>query len=182
MIKKIFIPILIFFNFFSVWYLISPTPQLEDLTNSARSDEPGDTVQLKNVSAYYTNLSRTEVINFYKANFNGLFRIQLNHPPEKAKDIIRDTIQTYYLEEFVLPFKESVFINGYDWANDVFTKPEKIIKNKLFFKNKAYAAKITVKIFPTNIPRRLIGFFGTEIGLIIIICLYKQMFFKKKKW
>lgn len=181
MMKKIFISIFIIFNILVIFYLFSPIPELQDLSNSVRSLEPGDTIQLKNVSAYYTNHSRTEVITFYKANFNGLFRIQLNHPPEKAKDIIKDTIQTYYLEEFVFPFKQSVFINGYEWANDVFTKPEKRIVNKLIYDNKEYSAKITIKTFPTSIPYRLMVFFISEIGLIVILILFRQVFFRKTK-
>jgi hypothetical protein len=181
MIKKIFVAIFLIFNLLIILYLISPVPQLVDLPHSIRSQEPGDTIELKNVSAYYTNLSRTEVINFYKANLNGPFRIQLNHPPEKSKDIIRDTIQSYYLEEFVFPFKESVFINGYEWANDVFTKPEKRIVNKLLYENKEYSAKITIKIIPTNLPCRLIAFVVSEIDLIAIFYLYRQVFFKKNK-
>lgn len=181
MIKKVFIIILLAFNVCSVLYLVSPTPEIKDLPNSIKSQEPGDTTQLKNVSAFYTNQSRTEVINFYKANFNGLFRIQLNHPPEKSKEVIRDTIQSYYLEEFILPFKESVFVNGYEWANDVFTKPEKRIKNKLFYENKEYATKVTIKTFPTTIPNRLISFFATEIGIIAILYIYYRVFFKRNK-
>jgi hypothetical protein len=178
MFKKIFIFIVILFNILTVYYLVSPTPQLKDLQNAARSNEPGDTIQLKNVSAYYTNLSRTEVINFYKSSYSGIFRIILNHPPEKAKTIIRDTTQSYYLEEFIIPFKESLFINGYEWQNDVFTKPEKRIKNKLIYNDKEYSAKITLKTFPTSIPSRLITFFSLEIGIFFIFICYRR-FLKK---
>jgi hypothetical protein len=179
MIKKILIAFLIVFNIYAVIYLISPTPTPPDLANSVKSDEPGDTIQLKNVSAYYTNMTRTEVINFYKAYYSSPFRIILNHPPEKSKEIIKDTIQSYYFEEFALPFKESLFINGFEWENDVFTKPEKRIKNKLIFKDKEYKAKITLKTIPVSVPKRLIAFFLTEASIISIICLYKS-FLKKK--
>jgi hypothetical protein len=177
---KIFIVFLVIFNFLSVLYLISPTPKLKDLPNSAKSDQPGDTTQLANVSAYYTNLSRADVMNFYKSNYQGLFRINLNHPPEKAKTIIRDTIQTYYLEELVLPFKESIFINGYEWQNDVFTKPEKRIVNKLIYHDVVYSAKITIKTFPTSITKRIISFMLTE-GVIISMYFIYRSFFKKSK-
>lgn len=179
MIKKIFLAILIIFNLLAVWYLLSPLPALPDLTNSAKSDLPGDTVQLKNVSGFFTNQSRTEVINFYKANFTGLFRIHLNHPPERSKIVILDTIQSNYLEEFILPFKESIFINGFEWQNDPFTKPEKRIVNKSIFKNKEYFAKITIKTFPTTVPQRLAAFFITEACAIFIFYAIKYTFSKK---
>ena len=179
MIKKILISTFVIFNLFAVLYLISPIPNLPDLPNSIKSDLPGDTVQISNVSAYYTNMTRTEVMNFYKAYYSGPFRVNLNHPPEKAKEIIVNTIQSYYFEEFVLPFKESLYVNGFEWENDVFTKPENRSKNKLIYQNKEYKAKITIRRFPTTIPNRFIGFFSTELGIIITLFVFKS-FLKKK--
>jgi hypothetical protein len=179
MIKKILISIIIIFNICAIFYLISSTPNLPDLPNSAKSNLPGDTTQINNVSAYYTNMTRTEVMNFYKAYYSGPFRINLNHPPEKAKEIIVNTIQSYYFEEFVLPFKESLYINGFEWENDVFTKPENRSKNKLIYQDKEYKAKITIRRFPTTIPKRLIAFFATEIGLITTLFVFKSFLYKK---
>jgi hypothetical protein len=181
MIKKILITIFIIFNILAVIYLVTPVPKIPDLVNSVKSDLPGDTTQIANVSGYFTNMSRTEVMNFYKAHYTGLFRINLNYPPEKAKDIIVNTIQSYYFEEFVLPFKESLYVNGFEWANDVFTKPENRIKNKLIFQGKEYSAKITIRQFPTSIPKRLISFFTTEASIIFAIYTFKSFLPKKKK-
>lgn len=180
MIKKILLALLLIFNLFALLHLISPTPSIPPLPYSALSNEPGDTIQISNVSAYYTNLTRTEVINFYKANYNGAFRIILNHPPEKARDIIRDTIQSYYLQEFVLPFKDSLYVNGYEWENDVFTKPEKRIKNKLIFNGKEYKAKITLRHFPTSIPQRLLSFYFIQGVIILSVIIYSSYLLKKK--
>jgi len=179
MIKKKLIVLVCLFNIFAIVYLISPTPNLPDLVNSIKSDEPGDTIQLKNVSAYYTNMTRTEVMNFYKAYYSGPFRIILNHPPERSKEIIKDTIQSYYFEEYVLPFKESLYINGFEWENDVFTIQEKRVKNKLIFKDKEYKAKITIKTIPTSTPKRVVSFLFTEATLFFALLTYKS-FFKKK--
>ncbi len=175
MTKKISIIFLVIFNVLAVIYLISPTPTIPDLENSLKSDLPGDTKQVSNVTGYFTNLSRQEVINFYQKYYQGLFRINLNHPPEKAKEIIVDTIPSYYLEELVLPFKESLYINGFEWEKDVFTKPEKRIKNKIFFQGQEFAAKITLRRFPVSIPKRLLSFFITEIGIIFAYLTYKKI-------
>ncbi len=180
MIKKIFILFLVIFNVLAVIYLVSPTPTLPDLENSVKSDLPGDTVQIANVSGYFTNLPRDLVINFYKLNYPGLFRINLNHPPEKAKEIIVDTIQSYYLEEFVLPFKESIYINGFEWEKDVFTKPEKRIKNQIIYKNQEYSSKITIRRFPVSIPSRIITFFLTEVSIIFAFFVYKKVITKNE--
>lgn len=177
---KIKIPLitLIIFNLIAIFYLITPSPQLPDLANSVKSDLPGDTVQIENVSAYFTNMTRTEVINFYKSHYSGPFRINLNHPPEKAKKIIVDTIPSYYFEEFILPFKESLYINGFEWANDVFTKEENRIKNKIIYQEKEYKSKITIRTFPNNITQRLIAFFFTELSIIAAFYLIKSVFKK----
>jgi len=180
MIKKIFITILIIFNLLVVVYLVWPISKIPDLTNSVKSNLPGDTVQIPNVSGYFTNMSRSEVINFYKSNYPSLLRINLNHPPEKAKEIIVDTIQSYYFEEFVLPFKESLYVNGFEWENDVFTKPEKRLKNRLEYEGKEYKSKITIRTFPVSIPKRLISFFITEAGIIFAVYTFKT-FLKKRK-
>jgi hypothetical protein len=179
MLRKILISILVIFNILAVFYLISSTPVLPDLPSSAKSDLPGDTVQISNVTAYFTNMTRTEVMNFYKAYYSGLFRINLNHPPERSQDIFVDTMQSYYLEEFILPFKESLYINGYEWENDVFTKVESRSKNKLIYNDIEYKAKITIRRFPTSIPSRLIAFFTTEIGIIVTLLVFKSFFRKK---
>lgn len=178
MFKKIFFAIFVVFNFLAIFYLIKPIPQLPDLVNSVKSDLPGDTVQIPNVSAYFTNMTRTEVMNFYKSYYYGLFRINLNHPPEKAKEIIVNTIQSYYFEEFILPFRGSLYVNGFEWENDVFTKPENREKNKLIYQGKEYKSKITIRTFPVSITNRLISFFFTEISIIVICYLLKSAFKK----
>lgn len=172
MTKKVFFTI---FNILAVVYLISPIPYLPDLENSIKSDLPGDTIQISNVSGYFTNLSRTQVMDFYKKNYQGFFRINLNHPPEKAKEIITNTTTSYYLEELVLPFKESLYINGFDWEKDVFTKPENRIKNKINYLGQDYATKVTIRRFPVSIFNRLITFFITEVGIIFAFLIYKRI-------
>lgn len=172
MIKKLLLSLLLVFNLAFVYYLAAPIPTLPPLANSTISQEPGDTVQIPHVSGFYTNQTRQQVINFYKANYTGLGRIILNHPPEKAREIIRDTIQTYYLEEFVLPFKETLYVNGFEWQNDVFTKPENRVKNKLIYDNKEYFSKVTIRRFPVSLKIRLINFFLVESGVLAIAAIY----------
>jgi len=169
---------IIIFNIASVLYLSYPLPKIEDLHNSIKSMEPGDTTQLTNVSGYYTNMTRTEVINSYKARYTSPFLININHPPEKSKQIFRDTMQSYYLEEFVIPFKQSLYINGFEWENDVFTKPEKRISNKLLYEGKEYKAKITIRTFTPSITSRFITYFFIEFVIITGFIVYKS-YFKK---
>lgn len=178
MIKKILFTILVLINTLLIIYLVSPVPKLKPLPDSVLSTLPGDTTQLKNVTGYYTNLSRTEVMKFYQSFYTSPFLIRINHPPEKSKEIFRDTMQSYYLEEFIIPFKESLFINGYEWEKDVFTKPEKRVANKLIYNNITYQSKINTKIYPTNIFTRIILLFICETCIYLIYLCYKRFFNK----
>jgi hypothetical protein len=125
MIKKTILAILTLGNILALIYLLTPVPLLPDLPNSIKSDLPGDTVQIPNTTAFFTNMTRTEVINFYQASFSGPFRIIINHPPERARQIWQDTINSYYLEEFILPFKQSLYVNGFEWEKDVYQTGKK---------------------------------------------------------
>lgn len=178
MIKKILLTLFVVFNVLFTIYLILPVPNLKELPNSVHSNLPGDTTQLTNVTGYYTNLSRTEVMNFYQSIYSSPFLIRLNHPPEKAKEIFRDTMQSYYIEEFITPLKQSIFVNGYEWEKDVFTKPEKRIQNKLIYNNITYPSKINTKIINTPIYSRIIIFLIIQISIYFIFLCYKQ--FNKK--
>ncbi|MDD3998806.1 MAG: hypothetical protein PHR98_01715, partial [Candidatus Shapirobacteria bacterium] len=120
---------------------------------------------------------RTEVINFYRSVYTSPVLIRLNYPPEYAKTIFRDTMQSYYLEEFSLPFKESLYINGYEWENDVFTKPEKRIVNKMIYKGIEYKSKISLKIISTSPFVRILNFIIIQTSLIGLFYLYR--YFKK---
>lgn len=181
MIKKLKISLIVIFNLLSLMYLISPAPVLTNLPHSIKSDLPGDTIQIPNTTAFFTNMTRTEVINFYKASYAGPFRIIINHPPERSRNIWHQTNRSYYLEEFILPFKQSLYINGYEWENDVFTKPVERVKNKLIYQNKEYKAKITLRIFPTNPLIRIFVFWFSQATVLILFHSYLKFFKRKKK-
>lgn len=124
---KLFILIV---NFFALFYLFTPFPEAPDLPNSVRSPEPGDNGQISNLKAFFTDDYRATVMTFFYNKMPKPY-ILINHPPERAKQVYRDTMQSYYLEEFVFPFKGSIYINGYEWENDVFTKPDQRQSNKM---------------------------------------------------
>jgi len=171
--------VLILINLLALAYLAYPLPQIPNLTNSIKSTEPGDTTQLQNVSAFYNNLERPDVINFYVDNYQKKhpLAIKLNHPPEKAKTIIKDTIQTYYLEEIIIPFKQSLFINGYNWQKDVFTTPQARIKNKMLVGNQEFTTKVTLKTYTAS--SMILSYFILlliQATVIYTLHTYKQVF------
>lgn len=101
-------------------YLALPQPEVVALPNALRSTEPGDTWQHPDQSAYYTNLGRSEVLEFYQDTFSlNLFGLtlpsyRLNYPPEDSRVYVRDHLLTYYLEEINHPLRESLFVAGWN--------------------------------------------------------------------
>lgn len=137
-------------------YLIIPNPTFPNKPEEAlQSDEPAD-IESFYRRAYFTNLDREEVMRHYLAEMKevGLFRLKLptyrlNYPPEESQTIIRDQTRSTYLEEIVHPFRESIYVNGFEPKNE---------KDKIFIQEKLWVQKIIIKqINSTVFVRFLIG-------------------------
>ncbi len=140
-----------------VIYLALPSPAYPELSRSGRSDEPGDTWQNPDQKGYYSNLSRSEVLADIESQFNIKFlgitlpTFRLNYRPEDASDLVRGQLQSYYLEEIIIPFRESIFVNGWEpkKSPQYALLPDKS-KSDLFLHGVPYDAKITLR--PANSP------------------------------
>lgn len=106
--------------FAGVIYLLQPAPPVVALPGALQSDEPGDTWQNPGQTAYFTDFSRAEVIAFYQDTFSlqlfgyRLRPYRLNYRPEDTDIYIRKHINSYFLEELVLPFRDSLFVHGWN--------------------------------------------------------------------
>ncbi len=174
MIKKFFQFCCLLVFLFAVIYLLLPAP-LEPplLPDSRRSTEPGDTTEIPGLFAYYTNLSRPEIIAFYQESFSRssfwgipLLTYRLNHPPEYTWVVIRDTIHSSYIEEVVHPFRESLYLSGYEPAKDPFKKDGKLADFE--FEGKSYTTKITVLRKDSNPVIRLAIFVAVIFCLVLV--------------
>ena len=159
------------------FYLVLPPPaDFPDLPGAVKSIEPGDTGQIKNVSAYYTDMPRKNVVDFYFNYFSRspflnipLITYKLNHPPERIREVLRETQQSTYVEEIVHPFRESVFINGFEWNNDPFTPPWAREQNILMVNGKTYQFKVTIFYQESKVWQRLIIFYlATGLGCSLV--------------
>lgn len=149
------------FAFFFLFYLALPSPEFPAPPPDAlQSDEPADT-ETPLRRAYFTNYTREEVMNHYKDQFKGAYR--LNYPPEEARNIIRDQARSTFLEEIVRPFRESVFVNGFE---------PKDPKDAIFIEGRAWRQKIIIKFVPSRIYTRLL--LGA-LTLILIPLLYREV-------
>jgi len=167
-------------------YLCLPAPKkFPDLPNSLRSTEPGDTIQIPGVSAYYTDTSRREVVDFYFKYFSRspfwgipLITYKVNHPPERIREVLRETQQSTYVEEIIHPFRESVFVSGFEWENDPFTPPKSRIKNILLVDGKVYKFKVTLFYQESKLWQRLLIFYLSLFLFYLILEEYSKILTK----
>ena len=134
-------------------YLVLPSPQYPDLTGGVRSDEPGDTWQHPDQKGFYANEDRATILKDIQSqyvikigNFS-LPNFRLNYQPEEARIYVRDLLESYYLEEIIYPFRESIFVNG--WEPKKSPRYAKVLLAKdipeISLHGIAYNSKITLK-------------------------------------
>lgn len=146
-----------------IFYLSLPNAPYPDLSNSARSDEPGDTVQNPDQKAFYTNTHREEALSELQKGFDQkIFGItipsyRLNYRPEETAEFVREQVKSSYLEEIIYPLRESLFVNGFEpqnyprYAN---ISPEK--KPIIEFYNQPYYSKVTLRPVYSNLFARIL--------------------------
>lgn len=150
--------VLVFVGYLSLPNFDFPAP----LPDSLQSNEPADTETLLR-RAYFTNYTREEVMDHYykqieKSSFFDvpLPTYRLNYPPEEAQTIIRDQTRSTFLEEIVHPFRESVFVNGFE---------PKDPKDTIFIDGRLWRQKIIVRYIPSNLFVRL------AIGILTLVLI-----------
>ncbi len=166
-----------------VLYLILPTPAFPDLRNSGRSDEEGDTWQHPDQKGYYSNLTRAEVLADIESQsiltFFGrrIYPYRLNYPPEDARTLVRDQLNSNYLEEIVYPLRNSIFVNGWEPKKDprnANVPPEQIPDISLH--GVPYEAKITLRPVDSPVWARLfIWVLLFPTGYLVFLSLKKVL-------
>jgi len=158
----------ILFSIIFLAYLSLPNSEFPAPPSDAlQSDEPADT-ETPLRRAYFTNYTREEVMEHYKNEFQGGFR--LNYPPEEARTIIRDQTRSTFLEEIVHPFRESVFINGFE---------PKEQKDAIEIAGRSWRQKIIVRYIPSSIWVRLVLGISTIFAMVIVFREYKDLICRK---
>jgi hypothetical protein len=172
-------------------YLLWPGPEaitdIQPLPESVKSSEPGDTTQVANVAAYFSNMRRKEVTDFYHQKFTYLTifgfpipPIKLNRPPEEAYMYIRDQQASTYLEEYVYPLRDSLYVNGFEPFNEQ-GKPYKLGATDIQIDGVFYDTKTTLRYYGSSIIWRLIIYVGIWIGFYFTYQTVKEIL-KKKPW
>lgn len=139
-----------------------PTPPSDALM----SDEPAD-VETPLRRGYFTDLDREEVMQHYLSQFDetklldiSILAYRLNYPPEEAQTLIRDQTRSTFLEEIVHPFRESVFINGFEPTED---------RDLIRVGGKLWRQKIIVRYYPSDLKERLaVGILVSLLGIFVL--------------
>lgn len=149
-------------------YLIKPLNNFPSPPqNAVQSNELADT-ETPLRRAYFTNLSREEVINHYQNYFSNSLR--LNYPPEEAQGIIRDQTRSTYLEELAYPLRESIYINGFEPT---------LAKDTILIDGENFRQKIIIRHVPNDtLVRTILG----VAGLLILFLIIKEYLKEIRQW
>ena len=169
--KKFLIIIFFIFSVLLLYYVSIPSPEFPiPPSEFMQSLEPGD-METTLRRAYYTDLTRDEVINYYKQEFNRGFNVytpRFNYPPEEAVTLIRDQTKSTFLEEIVHPLRESIYINGFEPKTDNY---------RIEINGKVWRQKIIIRYIPSSLWVRL-----TVLGLTLAatFILVREYIYVKK--
>lgn len=179
MFNKILKIIFIIFCTIMVAYLALPNFSFPaPLPDSIKSQEPAD-MESSLRQGYFTNFTRMEALSWYESEFSrsgfGYIKIPtvlLNYPPENAQTLIRDQTNSTFLQEFVHPFRESEYINGFE--------PHTTSGEPVFFVDgKAWRQKIIVRYVPSNVIVREVVFILSAVMIMVIFNEFKKLFTRK---
>ena len=175
--------IFIIFALFLLVYMILPGPSsinnFPALPNSVKSTLEGDTIQVPNVAGYFSNNYRDFVTNYYKQSYKNLTWLPfppviLNYPPEFAYTAIKDQTQSTYLEEYVYPLRDSVFVNGFEpYDQDGNPRYEGAIKFDIG--PILYDTKATLRYYPSPIYIRILIWIGILISIFSLWTVGKRI-------
>ncbi|OGE30259.1 hypothetical protein A3C59_04750 [Candidatus Daviesbacteria bacterium RIFCSPHIGHO2_02_FULL_36_13] len=170
--NKIFKTFAVILLIYMLWPGSKGISDFKPLPDSAKSTLSGDTVQIPNVSAYFSYQFRNFVIPFYYKNFQEASHfpfppLKLNHPPEYSWTVIKKPTDTTYLEEFIYPLRDSLYINGFenhhpDGSKVFYGSPELREDGKLWY------TKTTLRLYTSNILVRILVWFGIVFSFIYI--------------
>lgn len=168
-------------------YMLLPGPnKISDfpaLPNSTKSTLEGDTIQIPNVSAYFSDNYRDFVTAFFKTEYKKetwfpFPPLRINHPPEFAFTAIKKHTDSTYLEEFVYPLRDSLYVNGFEpfYENG---DPKYPGASKLNANGSYLLTKATLRFYPSSIGIKLVVWLGIVISILLIWKLGKRIIYAK---
>ncbi len=163
-----------------VYVLLPGATRVEDfapIPESTKSGLEGDTWQNKNIAGYFSQWERAAITTYYRQLYNkslfGLPSIRVNHPPEDAKVFVRREQESTFLEEYIHPLRDSLYVNGYEPTieNAMFHKASGFVGNHIEYQGDYYLSKTTLRFHPSFWWARLFNYLAIWGGMIALIKL-----------
>lgn len=164
------------FSLLLLIYLVLPGPSAIEnfppLPNSVKSTLSGDTVQVPNVSAYFSNNYRQLATSYYKDIYQKQTKLpfpalRLNYPPEFAYTAIKDQTHGTYLEEYVYPLRDSIFVNGLEpFYED--GQPKYAASTEFDVEGKQFYTKVTLRYYPSAVVVRILSWLGISLSMVLL--------------
>ena len=172
MFRKFLIGLFLLFSVLFLAYILLPNPDFPaSIPVALQSKEPADT-ETSLMRAYFTDYSREEVINWYKDQFShsSFYNLRLpilrfNYPPEDSQTVIRDQTKSTYLEEIVHPFREGIYINGFE---------PKEAKDAINIEGSHFRQKIIIRYVPSSPLARVIVGVLTLVSMVVLVREYSK--------
>lgn len=164
-----------------IWPGPSKISDFPGLPSSDKSKLEGDTIQIPNVSAYFSNNFRDFVVPFYSNAYWRLTKLpfpplKLNHPPEFSWITIKKHTDSTYLEELIYPLRSSLFVNGFE-PFDNLEQPRWWGATKFEVLGKLWYTKTTLRFYPSSFLVRIFVWFGITVSILLIYRLGKKVIF-----
>lgn len=174
-------------------YILSPGPDsisdFSPIPNSLKSDEPGDTTQVPNVAAYFSDFERRDITNFYRQELRDNYffgkllpPVSLNYPPRASWQYVRDLQTSTFLEEYTYPLREPIFVNGYEpyVENEMRKGPHSFLGDRIHIDGKFFKSKTTIRLYPNSWYVRLLVYLGIWGAALALWWATKQIFAKER--
>ena len=183
MLKKTFIISSVLLLVYMAWPGPSKIGDFDRLPNSDKSKLEGDTIQIPNVSAYFSDNFRDFVVPFYsKAYWRKTLLpfppFRLNYAPEFSWTAIKKHTDTTYLEELVYPLRNSLYINGFE-PFEPDGQPRWWGAGKFEVEGHSWYTKNTLRFYPSPLWVRLATWFGISLSIFLIYRLGKKIIFNR---
>lgn len=179
MIKKVFILFSALLLIYMLWPGPSKISNFKPLPSSDKSTLEGDTIQIPNVAAYFSDNYRKYVVDYYKNNYqqNSHFLfppLRLNHPPEYSWNVIKKHTDSTYLEELVYPLRDSLYVNGLESFYEDGT-PKFWGSTKFEIGKSNWYTKTTLRFYPSRTAIRILVWLGIISSVYLLARMGKKV-------
>ena len=187
MIKKAFFTVYILFSVLLLVYLIWPYApvsvyQFSPLPNSVQSKLSGDTTEVYNLKAYFSNNYRNFVTSYYSKEYQYFTKLpfgplRFNHPPETAFKYVKIQTQSTYLEEYTYPMRDRLFINGLEPFDEETGEGRYDGSTEFTQDGEKFETKVIIRYYPSSYLARISTWIGINISVFLLYVMTKKVIY-----